>query len=373
MKSANFRLILLAFLLAAALSLPSCQQHKQTDPARKNLPIVLHDTISSEQFQALLNQLPTEKTVLADERYRDRLPSQVKVQRFDDLQYRQGHWRIPDKRYNPADADYILALYSHYLRAILAEPSWWTIKAATKIDEGLALTLLERKAVEAAFEPPLSAEAFAQAMDNMVRIKWKRGECKRVGCSGKAFLIDRYETTHAQYAHFLNEIGIAYDETIVYYNVKDPASRISYVDGSYRVHRGAGDLPVYNVSWYGANAFCRHYNKRLPQNIEWSKAAGFFDGDMYPWGDGDDVRKRANLLGAEDGYDFWAPVGSFPEGVSRYGVYNLGGNACEWIELGKVRGGSIEHKPAASRNDVEDANERLARNLHDGFRCAQDE
>ena len=34
----------------------------------------------------------------------------------------------------------------------------------------------------------------------------------------------------------------------------------------------------------------------------------------------------------EDGYAFLAPVGSYPDGASRFGVLDLAGNVAEWVE-----------------------------------------
>jgi formylglycine-generating enzyme required for sulfatase activity len=60
-----------------------------------------------------------------------------------------------------------------------------------------------------------------------------------------------------------------------------------------------------------------------------AEAARGTDGRTWPWGDTfEDL--RANLSGEADGYGFTAPVGSFPDDVSPYGLLDVAGNAAEW-------------------------------------------
>jgi formylglycine-generating enzyme required for sulfatase activity len=143
------------------------------------------------------------------------------------------------------------------------------------------------------------------------------------------------------------------------------------------------DLPVTQVSWHDARAYCAFAGGRLPTEHEWEKAARGTDGREFPWGPTADC-ERANW-GNFDGEGPCAgtnpgrpvPVGRYPGGASPYGILDLGGNVWEWVESpyddepGRrlVRGGSccsyfVEPR-AANRNAW--APEHRDADL--GFRC----
>ena len=124
------------------------------------------------------------------------------------------------------------------------------------------------------------------------------------------FYMDIHEVTNAQYKFFADSMGV------------EPPHAWGY-DGNYPI--GRDGYPVVSVSFKEAAAYARFVGKRLPTEAEWEKAARGSDGRRYPWGDEFDNTKGNNgeqLL----------PVMSLPEGKSPYGLFDMAGNAAEWVD-----------------------------------------
>jgi len=128
-----------------------------------------------------------------------------------------------------------------------------------------------------------------------------------------AFSIDLYEVTNGQYKDFVDATHRTFPD--------------NWSNGTYP--EGKKTHPVVFVTWYDAHDYCAWAGKRLPLEEEWEKAARGTDGRLYPWGNDFDPKKANTPQSHSTGT---MPVGSFPQGRSPYGLYDMGGNAWEWTE-----------------------------------------
>ena len=151
-----------------------------------------------------------------------------------------------------------------------------------------------------------------------------------------AFSIDRHEVTNGEYAAYVKVAG----------------ATAPYHWGGAAPAAAKATLPVYNVSWHEAAAYCAWRGARLPTEAEWEKAArgGEADSD-YPWGneyeseEGAKATPSADEAGANSGAPAARParvkraqsssaggprpVGSFEP--NRFGLYDMSGNVWEWV------------------------------------------
>lgn len=206
-----------------------------------------------------------------------------------------------------------------------------------------------------------------------------------------AFWIDKSEVTNKMYTACV-EAGVC----------EEPTNTSSYTHSSYYGNSEFDDYPVIYVNWNMAKTYCEWADRRLPTEAEWEKAARGENANVYPWGntfDGTlvnfcDINCSFDWAdkSSDDGLADVAPVGSYPNGASPYGAYDMAGNVWEWVsslyqpypyddgtdgredltssELRALRGGSWNYINYEVRSARRSWSGPTSSDLNLGFRCA---
>jgi len=201
------------------------------------------------------------------------------------------------------------------------------------------------------------------------------------------FYCDLFEVTNAQWLAYLEQTGQEPSAELVDFvwnkETACPPEELSY--------------PVRCVSYREAKSFARWCGKRLPTEAEWMRAAAGDDGRIYAWGNdwnrGKPCTNKRNTL---------SPVGSYEEGRSAFGMYDMTGSVWEWtsskseqfknykppqMKIGKktvkaepafnaseyiVKGGHYLAGHNGNRLEVRDPSNPVNRLDSLGFRCVKD-
>ena len=195
-----------------------------------------------------------------------------------------------------------------------------------------------------------------------------------------AFYMDKYEVTNQDFSKFLD--------------AKGGTRPWHWPHG--KIPQGEEKLPVYNVDWFQAEAYCGWAGKRLPTESEWEKAArGGLDRKKFAWGDtlGDVANEDARAKAPANFRSTRAvEVGKFPP--NGYGLFDMAGNIWEWTNdwyernyysisplknpLGPEKGAYKVFR-GGGWNDADERNlmpsfrnyaDPLERSITIGFRCA---
>lgn len=136
----------------------------------------------------------------------------------------------------------------------------------------------------------------------------------------KAFYIDRYEVSVAEYKEYLTATGREW--------IGETTVEEEYPPEIYLNQPEMDKHPATYISWHDANEYCKWKGKRLPTEAEWEKAARGTDGRRWVWGNEFDPSKAHVEENKTPGWT--VPTGSYPEDKSSYGVYDMTGNVSEW-------------------------------------------
>lgn len=121
--------------------------------------------------------------------------------------------------------------------------------------------------------------------------------------------------------------------------------------GTFAAMEAYANHPMTMVSWFGANAYCKYNDTRLPLEVEWEKAARgtkMVGGHGLPFAWGTEIHGNyANYYSSADLFEKMygklgntTPVGFYNgqtydgyetyNAVSPYGLYDMGGNVWQW-------------------------------------------
>jgi formylglycine-generating enzyme len=197
-----------------------------------------------------------------------------------------------------------------------------------------------------------------------------------------AYYIDEYPVSNSKYKEFIEDTGYK----VPYIN-REWATKYNWLNNHYPP--GTDDYPVVLVNRYDAAAFAKWASKRLPTEAEWEKAARGIEGLIWPWGD-EWIKGRS----ASSGSGSPKPVGTYEEGKSPFGCYDMTGNVWEWANdwyqedyyryapiinpkgpnkgsSRVLRGGSWIHDAASSRCAKRYSRPPEYADNYIGFRCAK--
>jgi formylglycine-generating enzyme required for sulfatase activity len=217
-----------------------------------------------------------------------------------------------------------------------------------------------------------------------------RGEFPAQTRSLPAFQMDRYEVSNIRYQECENA-GIC-------------PPRLSE-DCELHTHRGwqmnepiperlfSAEFPAVCINMEDAETFCRWAGGRLPSSYEWERAARGGDDRIMPWGPvwAPDLINWAEtdmggfpVAGHLDAFDLTAPVNRFRDGSTSDDIYNMLGNASEWVRpftatdedsqrQGATRGRSYRHNMQDHLRLTYEATVNPVKRRSDiGFRCVYD-
>jgi len=158
--------------------------------------------------------------------------------------------------------------------------------------------------------PPENVKMSASVIEGVVKVLSDEPQ-ERVFVPG--FYIDRFEVTNAEYAEFVAATN--WPPPALWHGTTPPIGREKN--------------PVTAIRYDDAEAYARWKGKKLPTREQWMRA---YRGDhdwLFPWGDDYDT-SRANVDDNKK-YPYLSPVTETPRDVTASNVFNMVGNATEYV------------------------------------------
>jgi formylglycine-generating enzyme required for sulfatase activity len=202
-------------------------------------------------------------------------------------------------------------------------------------------------AAERAYAYRIDAVAYGRPVTR--EQKWYEGERARGVAETGAYAITVTPITNRQYAAFVAATGHPAPDvdraTWESYGLIHPyAATRHFAWAQSKPPPGREDHPVVLVTRADTTAYAAWLTRitgqtwRLPDELEWEKAARGTDGGYFPWGNEfDPARLNSHDAGPYD----TASVGSYPSGASPFGLLDAAGQVFEWTATTDGAGGAI--------------------------------
>jgi hypothetical protein len=130
---------------------------------------------------------------------------------------------------------------------------------------------------------------------------------------------------------------------------------------------GGRTLPRVSVTWREAKAVCEGRGARLCSASEWERACRGPNGALYPYGARFDAARCNVARNGKPGE--LRESGARPGCRSAAGIFDMSGNAAEWIDEPAYRGGSVEGGAAETTCTTQVASTPDGSGPSVGFRC----
>ena len=134
-----------------------------------------------------------------------------------------------------------------------------------------------------------------------------------------AFYLDKYEVTFSDFEVYLES------------NLDKYPTITGWIDRKARPDML--DKPIFGLQWKRCRNYCVWRGKRMPTEAEWERAARGIENRIYPWGNEEPDKTRANFGNCcfiQKG-KVLTKTGYFKKGYTPEGVADLGGNVAEWV------------------------------------------
>ncbi len=181
----------------------------------------------------------------------------------------------------------------------------------------------------------------------------------------QGFYIDKYELSVEQFNNFVQATNYITSAERAEYTTEWDGMKYPRVPKNWKNLQSLGSqYPVIYISPDDILTYTKWSGKRIPNYNQWVRAAGRsqkipnWDSGIpvqlkenplparkYPWGD-QSAFKKSNIAvpswtrRGDDGFEFLAPIDSFPQGISPFGCFNMAGNVYEYTSEPYFIGGA---------------------------------